>query len=114
MLGRLYEDAGRIGEATAAYAEAVRQGRAQAETYLQLAKLYGQQRRYERVVDTARALLARDPDQVEAHRLLAFVLRHQGREDEAVVHVRSYLALAPEGESAADLARWLRDRGDGP
>ena len=94
----------------AAYAQAVQRGRAQPATYLRLANFYGQQRRYDLVAATSRALLVRDPDQSEAHRLLAFVLRHQGREDEAVAHVRAYLELAPEGESAVELARWLRER----
>lgn len=108
-LGRLYEDGGRIEEAVAAYALAVQQDWAQPATYLRLANLYGQQQRYDLVVATSRALLARDPNQAEAHRLLAFILRHQGRGAEALEHARAYLRLEPEGASAVELARWLQD-----
>ena len=106
---QLYEGAGRFAEATAVYVRAVRLDLAEPETFLRLANLYGQQRNYDLVTETCLALLARDPNQAEAHRLLAFVLRHQGREGEALEHARAYLELAPEGESAAELAGWLPD-----
>ena len=86
--------------------------RARPETYLRLAKIYGLRRQYAEVVATCRPLLARDPDQAEAHRLLALVLRRDGQEDGVAEHARAYIALAPDGESAAELARWLQARGD--
>ena len=91
---------------------ALRASRVRPETYLRLAKIYGQRRQYAEVVATCRALLARDPDRAEAHRLLALVLRRDGQKDRAAEHAWAYIALAPDGESAAELARWLQARDD--
>jgi tetratricopeptide (TPR) repeat protein len=108
-LGEAYENVGLLAEATAVYAHAVQQKRVQPETYLRLVKLYGRQRNYDLVIETSLSLLAIDPKQAEAHRLLAFVLNHQGRGGEAVEHARAYIRLLPEGENAVELKRWLQD-----
>ena len=71
--------------------------------------MFGQQRNYDLVIETSLSLLAIDPQQAEAHRLLAFVLNYQGRGGEAIEHARAYIRLSPEGESAVELKRWLQD-----
>ena len=111
-LAPLYERAGRADDAVAVYEQALQTELARPEMYLSLAKIYGQRRQYAEVVATCRALLTRDPDQAEAHRLLALVLRRDGQEDGAAEHARAYISLAPDGESAAELVRWLQTRGD--
>jgi len=54
-------------------------------------------------------LLAIDPQQAEAHRLLTFVLKDQARGGEAIEHARADIRLSPEEESAVELKRWLQD-----
>ena len=108
-IGRLYEEVGRLAEATAMYAEAVKRHRCEPDTYLRLANLYGQQRHYDLLIDTCFELLLHEPDHAEAHRLLAFVLKHQGRSSDALEHARAYVNLVPEGEDATQLANWIRN-----
>jgi predicted Zn-dependent protease len=50
----------------------------------------------------ARDVLARDPDSIDAHRLLARVLAHQNRRVEAIEHYERSLLLALSGERPLD------------
>lgn len=50
---------------------------------------------------TYRSVLERDPNAAGAHYGLAFLVLREGRQEEAVQHLRAFLAQPPEGPEAA-------------
>jgi tetratricopeptide (TPR) repeat protein len=73
LLGRQHESNGRIDEAIAAHAHAVRLAPDSAEVRAELAGLYARQERMIDAVDTAEQALLRDPDNREANRVIGSI-----------------------------------------
>jgi tetratricopeptide (TPR) repeat protein len=97
LLGRNLESTGRVEEAVAAHAHAIRLAPESAELRAELAGLYARQERIPDALDTAEDALKRDADNVEANRIVGSVyaaLAEQGRPLRSGDNPASYVARA--------------------
>lgn len=112
--------AGRYHEAITSFRLALREDPGDVAILLQVAIAHTRIGMTDEAMKTYRSALARDESAAGAHYGLAFLLLRSGREEEAAMHLRRFLELAPEREEAqrhVDHARATLGRlegGDGP
>lgn len=92
--------AGRYHEALTSFRLALREAPGDVAIMQQIAIAHSRIGMTDEAIRTYQSVLARDPKAVGAHYGLAFLLLREGREGEALKHLRRFLESAPEREEA--------------
>ncbi|MGC8877733.1 MAG: tetratricopeptide repeat protein [Anaerolineae bacterium] len=108
LLGELYQTAGRVDEAIAAYEKAIEAQPDLSGAYAALGALYFEQARLQDALRIYQQLVQLTPDDYVVHRQLALVYRELGQRDRALEEAQIALRKAPM-EQRADLERLVTD-----
>lgn len=91
---------GKYHEALTSFRLALREAPGDEAVLQQIAITYTRIGMTDDAIKAYRAVLAQTADASGAHYGLAFLLLHEGRQDEAAEHLRSFLATPPSGPEA--------------
>ena len=92
--------AGSFHEALTSFRLALREAPNDTTILMQIAVAYTRIGMTEEAIKTYQAVLRKQGQAAGAHYGLAFLLLHEGRQDEAVRHLRSFLKQPPDGPEA--------------
>ncbi len=87
--------AGQAAQAKGLYEQLCAQGKGDAETWVNLGKLHGLEKAWDRAEQCCREAIALDPVHAEAHGFLGTVLEARGHSDGAIASYRRALELKP-------------------